>query len=242
MEPDVYPEPPSNINGLVLKWDNSDIGPIDDSIVFYRKMYDEDLLYVWEKKRNKLVLSPIRVLKYKDDIPFIVEEFKKIFLISTSGKHKAMIRDNPCIITKYENDIPYENYFQTHSKEGLSKGFIKEMQRLYVFKYLMCINCNFENRVEIRQFGQDIYPVSCREAKFSFTTDSGACRFPKTITKEWFEGNDYLPIMLAKEMIEGMDINTLRFRLSDIVHKYEHGKYISWVNTIYNRLLLVKNI
>lgn len=242
MEPDVYPDPPSTINGLTLKWDNSDIGPIDDSVVFYKKMYDEDLLYLWEKKKNRLRLTPIRILKYKDDIPFIVEDFKKIFMIPTSGKHKAILRDNPCIITKYESDIPYENYFETHSKEGLSKGFIKEMQRLYVFKYLMCINCNFENRVEIRQCGTDIYPVSCRESKFSFTTDSRACRFPQTIIKEWFNNDDYMPIMVAKEMIDEMDINTLRFRLSDIIHKYEHGKYIGWVNTIYNRLQMVKNI
>lgn len=241
MEPDDTIPPPS-IKGLTLKWDNSDIGPIDDAIVFYSKKYEDDLLYVWECKKNKLKIVPIRILKFKDDIPLIVEELKKIFMIPTVGKHKASLKDELCIITKYENDIPYENFFETHSKKGLSPGFIKEMQRLYIFRFLVCLNCNYENRVEIRQSSSGIYPISCREAKFALSSDNNACRLPNNLVRDWFNNDHYNAIMLAKEMIDDFDITLLKFKLGDIIHKYEHGKYIAWVNTIYDRLLTVKNI
>jgi hypothetical protein len=241
MEPDDS-LPPTSVKGLELKWNNSDIDSIDDSIVFYSKKYDDDLLYVWQRKKNKVKLTPIRILKYKDDIPFIVEEFKKIFMLPTVGKHKATIKGQTCIVTKYENDIPYDKFFETHTKTHLSKGFIKEMQRLYIFRFLICLNCNYENRIEIRQPVGDIYPISCREVKFSFCSDENACRLPNNLIKDWFNNDHYSAILLAKEMIEDFDIMLLKFKLCDIVHKYEHGKYIGWVNTIYDRLLTVKYI
>jgi hypothetical protein len=60
--------------------------------------------------------------------------------------------------------------------------------------------------------------------------------------KDWFENDHYKAILLAKEMIDDFDITLLKFKMSDIIHKYEHGKYIGWINTIYDRLLTVKNI
>ena len=234
--------PSPSVKGLELKWDNSDIGPIDDSIVFYSKKYDEDLLYVWERKKTKVMLTPIRIIKFKDDIPFIVEEFKKLFLIPTVGKHKSKLKNQLCIITKYENDIPYDKFFETHTKKHLNPGFIKEMQRLYIFRFLTCLNCNYENRVEIRQSSTGTYPISCRESKFSFCSDNNACRIPNNLVKDWFENDHYKAILLAKEMIDDFDITLLKFKMSDIIHKYEHGKYIGWINTIYDRLLTVKNI
>ncbi len=235
--------PTPSIKSIELKWDNSDIGKIDDSIVFYRKEYNNDLLIVWEWKNNKLELTPIRILKYKDDIPFIIEEFKRIFHIPITGKHKAMVKEQECIITSYINDIPYEIYFETHSIPYISDSLKKEIQKLYIFRYLVCLNCNYENRIEIRQPTiYDTYPISCREVKFSLSSDDNACRLPNNVVKDWFDNDHYKVIKIAKEMIAGFDITMLKFKMGDIIRKYDNGKYIHWVNTIYDRLCLVKNI
>jgi len=243
MEPNSVPMPTPNVKSLTLKWDNSDIGSIDDSIVFYRKEYNDDLLYVWERLNGKLQLTPIRILKYKDDIPFIVEEFKRIFNIPATGKHKALIKNEPCIITSYQNDIPYEEYFETHSIPFISDSLKRKIQELYIFRYLVCLNCNYENRIEIRQPTiYDVFPISCREIKFSLFSDDNACRLPNNVVKDWFDNDHYKVITIAKEMIEDFDITMLKFKMGDIIRKYNNGKYIHWVNTIYDRLCLVKNI
>jgi hypothetical protein len=243
MEPSSLPIYSPTIKGLELKWNNSEIGAIDESIVFYRKEYNDDLLYVWESQNSKLQLTPIRVLKYKDDIPFIIEEFKSIFNIPVTGKHKATLKEQECIITRYVNDVPYETYFETHSISSISDSLKKSIQCLYIFRYILCLNCNYENRIEIRQPTiYDVFPISCREVKFSLFSDDNACRLPNNVVRDWFDNDHYKVIEIAKEMIKDFDITMLKFKMGDIIRKYKNGKYIHWVNTIYDRLCLVKNI
>jgi hypothetical protein len=158
-------------------------------------------------------------------------------MLPTVGKHKASLKDELCIITKYENDIPYENFFETHSKKSLSPGFIKEMQRLYVFRFLVCLNCNYENRIEIRTGMGAHFPISCRENTYSLDPVDSASRIPKNVIKEWFENNDEMVIDVAKDMLSvASDITMFKFHISDNIRKYEKGKYISWVNSIYDRI------
>jgi hypothetical protein len=243
MESNYLPIQSSCIKSLELKWDTSDIGSIDDSVVFYRREYNDDLLYVWEQLNGKLQLTPVRIMKYKDDIPFIVEDFKHIFKIPITGKHKALLKNRDCIITRYLNDIPYEEYFETHSISSISDSLKRDIQRLYIFRYLICLNCNYENRIEIRQSTiYDIFPIMCRDIKFSFLSDDNACRLPNNVVKDWFDNDHYKVILIAKEMIKDFDITILKFKMADIIRKYNNGKYIHWVNTIYDRLCLIKNI
>jgi len=231
------------INSLELKWDNSDIGPIDDCVVFYQKEKGNDLLYVWERVNSRFQMTPIRIMKYKDDIPFIVEEFKRIFNIATTGKHKALLKNEECIIARYVNDIPYDEYFETHSISFVSDSLKKDIQRLYVFRYLVCLNCNYENRIEIRQPTiYDVFPISCQEIKFSLSSDNNACRLPNNVVKDWFDNDHYKVVEIGKEMLKNFDITMLKFKMGDIIRKYNNGKYIHWVNTIYDRLCLIKNI
>lgn len=229
-------------DGLKLAWDGSHLGEIDKYIIAYKKFEFEDTVYLWSKISSNLKLIQVRIFKYKDDIPLIADDLKKIFLIPQVGKHRALFKSNECVITRILGDENYDKYFYQHSKDFLSPGFVKEMQRVFVFRYLMCLNCNFENCIEIRTGNGSHYPISVKENTFSMFPDDPASRIPKTILKDWFDKDDEKVVEVAKEMLDGLDIMMLKFKISDIIMRYTNGRHIGWVNSIYDRLITLSNL
>lgn len=222
--------------GLRLKWDGEHLGEIDKYVVAYRKNDYDDCIFLWEYKNKKLVLTEVRIMKYKDDVPLIADDLKALFQLPQVGKHRGSYKGQECIITRFLGDISYEHYFYENKKDNLTPGFIQEIRRLYVFRYLICLNCNYENRIEIRTGLGAHFPISCRENTYSLNPIDSASRIPRNVIKEWFDDKDEMVIDVAKEMLEGKDITMFRFQISDTIRKYEHGKYISWVNAIYDRI------
>jgi hypothetical protein len=222
--------------GLKLKWNGEHLGEIDKYVVAYRRNDYDDCIFLWEFRSKKLNLTEVRIMKYKDDIPLIADDLKALFQLPQAGKHRAILKGQECIITRYLGDVSYENYFCGKDKEALSPGFIQEIRRLYVFRYLICLNCNYENRIEIRTGLGAHFPISCRENTYSLNPIDSASRIPKNVIKEWFEDKDEMVIDIAKEMLDGKDITMFKFQISDAIRKYEHGRYISWVNAIYDRI------
>lgn len=229
-------------DGVKLHWDGAHVGEIDKYVISYKKVEYDDTIYLWSKTSKKLELIQVRIFKYKDDVSLIADDIKKIFGIPQVGKHRALYKNNECIIVRFIGDESYEKYFYRYRREHLSPGFIKEMQRLFLFRYLICLNCNFENCVEIRTGNGSHYPVSFKENTFSLFPDDPASRIPKNIVKEWFDNDDEKVLEIGKEMLDGIDIMMLKFKIADAMMKYTNGKHIGWVNAIYDRLITLSNL
>lgn len=222
--------------GLKLKWNGEHLGEIDRYTVAYRKNDYDDCIFVWELKSKKLILTEVRIMKYKDDIPIIADDLKALFQLPQVGKHRGTFKGQECIITRFLDDISYERYFYENKRETITSGLVQEIRRLYVFRYLICLNCNYENRIEIRTGLGTHFPISCRENTYSLDPIDSASRIPKNVIKEWFDNDDEMVVAVAKEFLEGKDITMFKFKIGDTIRKYDHGKYISWVNSIYDRI------
>jgi hypothetical protein len=230
-------------NALDLSWDNSHLGIIDEYVIAYKKSHDEDCIYIWERMKKKSVLKQIRIMKFRDSIPLITDESKSLFQIRQIGMHRATFRDQECVITRFQNDVPYDVFESSTDIKTLYPGFRVEIQRLYVFRYLMCLNCNNDSKIEIRYDTAGLpFPVSCRETTFSMDPDVSVCRLPNTVMEKWFNNDMGRVFELAKEMIGDRDSISIKFKLQDIIRKYDNGKFIGWVNAIFEKVKMCKNM
>ena len=116
------------------------------------------------------------------------------------------------------------------------------MRNIFAFRYLVCLNCNFENKIDVRPGNDNPFPISCRETAFSLDNESNTSRIPKSIIKRWFNGSDEILTDTAKELIADRDITFIKFKIQDIINTYESGRHMGWCNSVYDKMLMVKNI
>ncbi len=227
--------PPSN--GLKLAWDGSHLGDIDIYVTNDKKVEMEgtvNLLIKTNSCLNKII--QVKIFKYKDDVPLIADELKRIFGVSPIGKHRVRYFGDECIINKYVNDIPIEEFMKyVVDKSTLTPLFINEMRNIFAFRYLVCLNCNYENKINIRTDSVP-YPISYQETTFSLFADKSSCRIPKTIIKEWFDNDDMIFYDTVNLIMKDKDPMLIKFEVESIIRKY-NDKYIGWVNSIYDRIM-----
>lgn len=226
---------PVPIEGIQLTWDGSNLGNIDSFIYMYRKCKDERLV-IWTQnssKKNKLL--EVKIVKYKDEIPLIADELKVIFSIPQVGKHRINYKNEEYIMIRADSDVPLEDYIIEVGKSNLTPMFKKEVQRLFAFRWLICMTCNYESKIMVRI---DVlsYPISHFENKFTLDFLSSSSRVPKTVIRDWFEGKEELLLRTIYELIDGRDTNILRSKVCDIIRKYG-SKHIGWSNSIYDRII-----
>jgi hypothetical protein len=125
--------------------------------------------------------------------------------------------------------------------EKTGKYFIEEIRKVFAFRWLLCLNNNFENTIEVRTGAGINYPISCRENTFNYDSASSSTRIPKTIVQTWFENKDELVESTINSLVKGKDLSILRFEIQKIIKKFD--KYlISWNNSIFEKLLIASNI
>jgi hypothetical protein len=232
-------EPNIKIPSLKFIWDGSDIGPIDDHIYSCQKSEDDHILALWTKNQkgeSKLVLT--KILKYKNEIPIIIDEMKPLFGIKKVGKHKASIRGFPIILIRYQGDVSLKRYMNdsTFTPEKMGKSFIQEIRRLFAFRSLVCLNNNYENTLEVRTGSGINHPISCRENNFNYDSCSKATRIPRTIVRTWFEDDIGLAEESILNLIKDKDLSILRFDIQKIIMKFDK-QLISWNNAIFEKML-----
>lgn len=222
------------IEGISLSWNGSHVGEIDKYVSVYRKGREERLL-IWIMnvyKKNKLL--EVKIVKYKDEIPLIADDLKSVFDIPQVGKQRILFRNEEYIMLRSDTDVPLENYITEIGKTTLSPVFVKEMQRLFAFRWLTCLTCNYESKIMVR-IGVLPYPISYFENKFTLDSMSSSSRVPKTVIRDWFDGREELLLQTIVELIDGRDTNILRSKVCDIIRKYG-SKHIGWSNAIYDRI------
>lgn len=219
---------------IVCKWDGTHLGVIDK---FIHKI-DDTRLSIWTrniKNQNKLV--EIRITKYKDDIPLIADELKSLFNIIKVGMHRCIINNEEYIISKSQTDITLNEFFEHYGRSYITQNFINEMRRIFAFRWIICLTCNYESKIGVRIQDDFIIPISLHENNFSLYVEENRSRIPRTILKDWFDNDEENLNNKIRELIDNRNVNELKFKIQDIIKKYS-GKYIFWTNSIFERLLM----
>jgi len=228
--------------GLRLNWDGSNIGAIDEHLFDVHKKDDDHILTIWSlNKKGGPKLCQVKILKYKNDVPLIIDECKPLFGIRKIGKHKATLKEHLIILIQYQEDIPIKRYLLEMglSPEKTGVHFIEEIRKLFVFRWFLCLNNNFENTVEVRTGSGMNYPISCRENTFNYDSCSAATRIPKTVIKTWFNDDEDLVEDYISDFIRDKDISVLRFSIQKIIMRFDK-QLISWNNAIFEKMLSAK--
>ena len=227
---------------LNLQWDGTDVGNIDSCVMSITKTeYEEDeyILGLWSlNSKNQRVITRAKLLKYRDEVPLIADECKPLFGIKKVGKHKATLCGYEVILVRYQGDISLKKYLQDRNLKPEKTGvyFIEEMRKIFAFRWIMCLNNNFENTIEVRTEGTTCHPISCKENTFSYHATENATRIPKTIIKNWFEDNDDLSEKYIIDMLKDKDISMIRIQIQKIIMKF-NKQLIGWNNSIFDKML-----
>jgi len=227
---------------IQLKWDGSDIGAIDENIYDCKQFDNDHVLTLWyQNSKGEFKLSQVKILKYKNEIPIIIDECKPLFGLKKVGKHKAILKDNPIILVRYQGDVSLSRYFKdmgiTYKKAG--EPFIHELRKIFIFRWFMCLVNNFENIIEVRTGTAMNHPISYKENSFNYDSTSFSTRIPKTIIKKWFNNDELLVDTMITEFIKEKDISILRFEIQKIIMKFDKN-LISWNNGIFERFIISK--
>jgi len=226
-----------------LYFNNSDIGEIS-SYIKNRYYNENDKLYKIQLNiKNDIILN---VFKYKNPFIFILNEVKDIFYIYTTGYNIVSIDGIKYVIYENNNNVPLSEY----SKNCNFKGKLAhlELQRVFAFNWLMCLNSNYENKIyvfpnSIKPFLMDMKTntrvsiASINEQSFTYDTNKGD--ISKNIIKQWFNNSMEEFYEIIGLLIMNIDIDALRQELIKIVNRYDNN-YISWVNSVYERMINIK--
>jgi hypothetical protein len=194
-------------------------------------------------KDSKIVIS-----KY-DIFTLILDEIKEIFRIPYHCKFSINFivsgLETPYLIYKVENEIPLSRIdFSSLSENPLGTNplFLTEIRRLFCFRYLMCLTCNNESRINviIKQpkrrilidtgLSSNIYIPIC-SLEHSYVSESNSkfvnkllkssdTKIDKTVIKKWFNDDEEIVYNTIKGLLEGINFTELKIQINDIIQKY----------------------
>jgi hypothetical protein len=234
----------------IFNFDNADIGEINKYIK-YKEISNENKLYKIELNiQDNLNLL---VHDYKNDFPLIIDEMKGFFSICSTYYNIVTIDDKKYLVSKYVNDISFRKY-KEYNKNKIS--YERDVKKMLIFNWLMCVNdlsLNIENKFLVRPLlnykvadtlnSNFICVCSTNEKGFHYLNTKEYEAYnnpPSTIIKEWFDNSIEKFYEFTKNMVCQIDSEKLRMEATNIVNKYDKD-YISWVNSMYNRVRDVKN-
>lgn len=225
------------MDSIILFFDGTYVGNIDRYII--QKYYKKDKLYEVELNiQDNLKLNLIKLNKFV----LILNEVKDKFFISKIYYNIVSIYGEDYIAYEKLDIIPLLEYTKHNNING--KILKLNLQRLFVFNWLMCINNNLEHKIYTfparnldniteTKTSKNVYFITVNEKSFKYSPDE--CQISQTILKKYFEDSNEKFEDLAKMMVRNINMDKLRTELLKIVKKYDES-YISWVNVVYKRL------
>jgi hypothetical protein len=199
--------------------------------------------------------SKVNLIKY-DAFTLILDEIKEIFRIPYHPKISGFIEIEDksvkssilVLLYKTENEIPLSSALtlaedSTEAKvETFSPLFLTEIRRLFCFRYLMCLTCNNESRINviIKQpkrrilidtgLSSSIYIPIC-SLEHSYVSESNSkfvnkllkssdTKIDKTVIKKWFNNDEEIVYNTIKGLLEGINFTELKLQVNDIIQKH----------------------
>jgi hypothetical protein len=188
------------------------------------------------------------VIKFKNDIPLILDITKKMFCIYNCDYVIGKIEGEKYLIYKNDNNVSLNDYLQHNEKRNIS--YLVKL--IFVFNWIMCVKnglcLSYENNIFIKSLNPFVSDtVECKNfiQAFSinennFTYDADKVISP-TILNKWFDGEVENFYNLARNMLNGINADVFRGKFKEIINFY-NPEYIPWSNTVYERISFIKNM
>lgn len=242
------------IDSKLKVWTGSDIGDIDKYVI----SHFEDNIYFVKLNNNNII--KVKLVKYKNNIPFIIEELKPYFGIDIFYHYKCKYKNINYIMYYLEKDMTLPEYqiYALKENKTFSKFFIDTLRELFIFKYLLCVKNNREDNIIVRYMKNlEPYTINCRaEAIYptflctnNFILDENdlSGQIPTKVIREWFNPsgnfkeieNKFASDIFDKEIKAFVSkINLIEFdtKIREIFKKYNQDP--AWINSIKNRIML----
>jgi hypothetical protein len=219
---------------LTYFYDSSDIGCIDEYIL--ERYHKNDKLHSVKLRTYKNTI--LNLIKYKSAFPIIVNHIKYFFGVSEINTVIVTIDNVKYIGYENENSVPLSEYTG-------DKFFLKNNIRdLIAFNHIMNINSNYEKNIFLFPVSTEPYTVNTRKSclvipvfinEKSFKLNSDDNQISKPILDKWFDGSMEVFENCVRKMVNSVDHNSVRFRMKEIVNKYD-SNYLTWLNVVYENL------
>jgi hypothetical protein len=223
------------MNKIIFRFDNCNVGSIDKYIsekITENEKYDIVKLNI----QNEIILN---VYKCKNLFPLILNEVKTFFEIPKIYYNIVLIDSQKYLAYENLNNVSLLEYSETIDIKNESLLF--QLQRIFAFNFLMCINSNYENKIKVFPNNTNPFIVDMKNTKSvifksinekSFKYDILYHEIPKSILERWFEGSLENFRKVVKDMVNEIDPDSFRQETLKIVRKYDES-YVPWVNSIY---------
>ncbi len=235
----------------ILAWDGTHIGDITNDIGTFNPGLSSNV--VSYKDRNILVLT------FENKFPLIIDELKDIFGLTRMFYHQCTIDNKEYIICRqWDCDTTLAAYSKHPDHFPENAFFLKEIRRIFAFRSVFFLSFNSDASVYVTPLGVSLYnkvirqntalPISRIETKYNIikhTTvvventkvQNGFFKthgdVPKYIISKYFN-NDYdmfyEEVLKMRSEISAID---LKFKMRELIKKYEPNNYIDWENAVY---------
>lgn len=235
-------------------WTGDDIGNIDEYIVSH---FEDNIYYV---KLNNNSIIKVKLIKCKNNIPFIIEEIKAYFNINTFSYYRCRYKNDTYIMHYLERDMTLSEYqiYLLKSNKQFHSFFIETLQKLFILKYILCVKNNREDNIIVRYMQnlditpltsiyEPVYPTFICTNNFVVDENDDSSKIPAKVIREWFapdknfkeiENNRAFEIFDKELSMFVSKINMIEFenKLREIFKKYNQDP--AWLNAIKNRIML----
>lgn len=220
-------------------WDNSYIGEIDSLVSedFIEKKFIHITLKYDINKTEKAILH-----NFESFIPLICEEFKSLFNLKQTGKHIVKYKNKHMLMVNHKMQINFKDYLKYNNitPKYLPDYIKNDIQKFIAFRYIHCLKTNNEScfgiifdSVKDSLFAP--YVINSFENEINYNV-----KITQRIIDNWFDNIEHFHLTI-KKMINDRDVTLLKFKIKNIIEKYDKS-LIGWSNVIYNRLLLESDI
>lgn len=222
------------MNRIPLKWDGTQIGPIDHAVKSKQTIGSETIV--------ELVLDVgivfCRFYKSKDAIPCMIDELKPLFGLPKIGRHRASLNKVSGILELVRYGAiaiyPLSKGVKMY-KVGPYLDHASTIRKLIVFKWLMYQSSNYDSNIRVSvTTGYGTWFDSKREDKMVFDKDYNT-RITDTAVKRWFNNDWRLVKRVLKEMLASTDLLSLRFSIPAIIRKVD-SNLVGCGNAILTRI------
>lgn len=162
----------------------------------------------------------------------ICDELKPLFSIRKVGTHWAKHGTKIMIFWRVRTNM--FNYVQDELRLNelgpiLNQDFIKQVQRIFIFRDIANVSTNFENTIVVRTHKISFmvpYPISYKETTINTEKENS---IPNTILKKWFIGVSMSDI--AKDIFKITDgkqiaslISKLRGKIQNVINRVDKSQ------------------
>jgi hypothetical protein len=227
------------------------IGDIDNFISekFYKNNLESEDKILSSIKLNINIDNQniYNVIDYTNEVPLILDSMKSYFFIAKTHYIVANIEGKKYLVYRNQNEVSLNHYLNNNIK---NVEYI--VQRIFTFSWLMCIKKGFclsyEDKIMVKNLNPFLTKVSeCKSLLQGFTINEKKYMIDinedvsTTILSKWFKGEIEIFYNVAKEMLEGVDIEAFRSSFKDVILFY-NDDYVCWINSVYNRMKFIKNL